>query len=120
MSKPAKNTVKHAPKVKAFADELINNPKISQTEAYIRTHKTNSRTTARINASKTLTNANVQIYLNKHIDKARNKIVQLIDSEKENISLQASESVLDRALGKPVQQTQNINLNIDSALNDIL
>jgi len=46
--------------------------------------------------------------------------VQLIDSERENISLQASEMVLDRALGKPVQQTQNINLNIDSALNDIL
>jgi len=120
MSKTAKNTIKLAPKVKAFADELINNPKISQTEAYIRTHKTNNRTTARINASKTLTNTNVQIYLNKHIDKARNKIVQLIDSERENISLQASEMVLDRALGKPVQQTQNINLNIDSALNDIL
>jgi hypothetical protein len=120
MSKTAKNGIKLHPKVKAFADELINNPKINHTEAYIKTHKTNNRNAAKVNASKTLTNPNVQIYLNKHIDKARNRIVQLIDSDKENISLQASESVLDRALGKPVQQTQNINLNIDSALNDIL
>ena len=104
--------IKLAPKVKAFADELINNPKISQTEAYIRTHKTINRNTAKINASKTLTNTNVQIYMDKHIDKAKKKMVQLIDSNKENIALQASEAVLDRALGKAVQRVQTENKHL--------
>ena len=118
--KPSNSQAKLRPKTKAFVDELIKDPKQSHAQAYLKTHQTINPNTAKVEASKLLTKPNVQIYLNKHIDKARNRIVQLIDSERENISLQASESVLDRALGKPVQQTQNINLNIDSALNDIL
>jgi len=106
------NDIKLAPKVKAFADELINNPKISQTEAYIRTHTTSNRNTAKINASKTLTNTNVQIYMDKHIDKAKKRVVQLIDSNKENIALQASEAVLDRALGKSIQRVQTENKHL--------
>ena len=107
-----KNEIKLAPKMKAFADELINNPKISQTEAYLKTHKTQSRDTARANASRTLAKANVQIYMDKHIEKAKSKVVQLIDSNKENIALQASEAVLDRALGKATQRIETENKHL--------
>jgi len=105
---------------KRILDIIASDPAMNYTKAYKQVHPTASDVTARNNSSQLLKKPESQIYLQKHIQKAKNRIIQLVDSEKENIALQASESVLDRALGKPVQQTQNINLNIDSALNDIL
>lgn len=105
------------PKTKSYADKLLANPKMSQTEAYLQTHKTTNPNTARVNASKLMANANVQLYLDKHIKKARDKVVQLIDSKNEQTALRASDSVLDRQLGKPRQQievsSQMVSINID-------
>ncbi len=105
------------PKTKAFADALLADPKKSATTAYLETHETNNRATAKVEASKLLTKPNVQLYLDKHIDKARNRVVELVDSEKEQIALQASESILDRALGKPTQRVEqhstSVNLSLD-------
>lgn len=104
-------------KQKAFANHLINNPKDSATEAAQQTYKTISRKSAEVIASENLRKPSIQIYLNEHIDKAKNKVVTLVDSDKEDIALRASESVLDRALGKPVQslqvQSTSVNINID-------
>lgn len=119
-NKPIKKQAKLRPKTQAFINELIKDPKQSHTQAYLKTHQTTKPTTARVEASKLLAKPNVQLYLDRHISKARNKIVQLIDSEKENIALQASEAILDRALGKPVNKTESINLNIDTALQDLI
>lgn len=104
-------------KQKAFADHLINNPKDSATEAAANTYKIANRKSAEVIASENLRKTAIQIYLNEHIDKAKNRVVQLIDSDKDSIALQASEAVLDRALGKATQrvetQSTSVNLNLD-------
>lgn len=94
-------------KQKAFADELIAHPKQSATKAYLATHETTSYNGAAVEASRTLKKPNVQLYLDTHIDKAKNRVVQLIDSDKEEIALRAADSVLDRALGKATQRVEN-------------
>jgi len=93
-------------KSKQVLDIIAANPKVSQTDAYLIVHKTAKRTTAASNAHQLIKKPEAQIYLEKHIQKAKNKVVQLIDSEREDIALRASDSLLDRALGKA---TQNIN-----------
>lgn len=104
-------------KQKAFADHLINNPKDSATEAAAQTYDVANRHSAKVIASQNLTSPSVQVYLEKHVDKAKFKVIQLIDSDKESIALQASESVLDRALGKAIQRSEvhstSVNLNLD-------
>lgn len=109
------------PKTKAFVDLLISNPKLSQQDAYLQTHKTENKAAARVNASKLLSKPSVQIYKQIHIDKAKRRIVQLVDSDKEEIALKASESILDRELGKALSRTNNVNLNInlEEALNSL-
>lgn len=93
-------------KQKAFSDHLINNPKDSATEAASQTYDVTSRKSAEVIASENLRNPAIQLYLDEHIDKAKLKIVELIDSDKEEIALRASDSVLDRALGKAVQRQE--------------
>lgn len=105
-------------KTKAFADELLANPKISQTEAYIKTHQTNNRKSASVSASKLLAKPSVLIYLEEHTNMARKRIVSLVDgASKEEIQLRASQDILDRTYGKPTQRaevvTTGITLNID-------
>lgn len=90
------------------------------TKAYKEVHPTAKSITANVNGYKLLKKPDAQLYLDKHINKAKNRIIELVDSNRENIALQASESILDRALGKPVNKTESINLNIDTALQDLL
>lgn len=106
-------------KSKDTLDIIAGDPKVTGTEAYLMTHKeTANRQTARTNVHKLLKKPEAQIYLQKHISKARNKMVELVDSKKEDIALRASDSVLDRALGKATQRTEttsttvNLNLNL--------
>ena len=116
-----KNNYKLTRKQKAFADELLNNPKISATQAVLKHYgkpdKPTSYKTGTVIATENLAKPSVQLYLNEHIQKAKNRVVELIDSKKDDIALRASDSVLDRALGKATQrieqQTTSVNLNID-------
>lgn len=106
------------PKTKAFADTLLANPKLSNTEAYMRTHKTTNRRSASVSASKLLATPSVSIYLAKHVTSARQRIVQLVDGAgKEEIQLRAAQDILDRSYGKATQRTEGvttgITLNID-------
>ena len=105
------------PKTKTFINKLVSDPKISATQAYLDTHTTTNRNSAKASASKLLTSPNVQIYLNEHIERARNRIVDLVSSNKEEIALRASDSILDRSLGKPTQRletnNQVVSINID-------
>ena len=102
---------------KRTLDTIIANPKLSGTDAYLLTHKTQNRTTAASNVHQLLKKPEAQLYLEKHINKAKNRIVQLVDSEKEEIALRASDSILDRALGKATQRTevtsQSVHFSID-------
>jgi len=105
------------PKTKAFLDTIVSNPKLSATKAYLSTHETTNVASARASASKLLATPNAQLYLQEHVDKARNRIVELIDSDKEEIALRASDSVLDRQLGRPTQRIEAVSnvvsINID-------
>lgn len=116
-------------KQKAFADELINNPKQSATQAALKTYggrKGDSPTyqTAQQLATDNLAKPHIQLYLQEHVDRAKNRMVELINSDKEDIALRASDSILDRALGKATSKIEstsvNLNLNAeaDSQLSD--
>jgi hypothetical protein len=108
---------------KKVLDIIAAQPKQNATQAYKEVHPDANQNTAMSNAYRLMQKPSAQIYLEEHINKAKRKVVELIDSEKEQIALQASESVLDRALGKATQRTEvtstGITLNIDltSALN---
>jgi len=110
------------PKTKAFVDLTLANPKLSNTEAYLMTHETTSKATARANASELMSKPAVQIYKQAHVNKAKNKIVELVGSNREDIALKASESILDRELGKPLARTNslNLNVNLEDALNNLV
>ena len=112
-------------KQKAFADTLLNNPKISATRAALQTYgkpdKPTTYATANDIARDNLQKPSVQIYMEEHVQKASNRVVQLIDSEKEEIALRASDSVLDRVLGKATQkiETHSTSVNLNLSLHDI-
>lgn len=106
-------------RTKDFANKLLADPTMSATQAYIETHQTNNRNAAKVEASKLLAKPNVQLYMNSHIDKAKVKIVDLVDSNREEIALKASESILDRALGKPTIRQEVKSTRISISLGDI-
>lgn len=102
--------IKLTRKQKAFADELIRNPKQSMVKAVLKTYgkpdKPVTYGSARQISVENLQKPSIQIYLDQHVQKAKNKIVELIDSEKEEVALRASDSILDRVLGKPTQKVE--------------
>ena len=88
------------PRTKAMVDKLLDNPSMSQTQAYIETHDTNNRNVARVEASKLLSKPSVAIYKDSAVRKAKSRIVSLVDSDNENIALKASQDIIDRTEGK--------------------
>lgn len=105
-------------RTKAFVNELLANPKISNTEAYVRTHSTTNRNSARASAAKLLAKPSVSIYMDEHISRARQRVVSLIDNaSKEEVQLRAAQDVLDRSYGKALHRAEvtatGITLNID-------
>lgn len=109
---------------KRTLDIIAQQKKRNATQAYIETHEGVSKAVARVQSSKLLAKPEAQIYLQQHVDKARNTVVDLLNSEKDDIRLRASTDILDRNLGKATQKieqtTTGITLNIDltSALLD--
>ena len=104
------------PRTKAMVDKLLDNPSMSQTQAYIETHETNNRETARIEASKLLTKPNVAIYKDSAVRKAKSRIVALVNSDNENIALKASQDIIDRTEGKATQKTESVNKTVEVKL----
>lgn len=94
------------PKSKQVLDIIASEPKTSATEAYLRVHNTQNRATAAANAYQLMQKPQAQIYLEKHIDRARDTIVTLLDNDKPDIQLRAATDILDRTQGKAIQQVQ--------------
>ncbi len=121
-----KSKIKLTRKQKAFADALINNPKLSATRAALQTYGTPEKPptyqTAQQLSHENLTKPNIQLYLDEHVQKAKNRVVELIDSKKEDIALRASDSILDRTLGKATQRTEvtSISMSFGMDLTDQL
>lgn len=109
---------------KKTLDIIAGQKKRDATAAYKATHPDVSNAVAAVQASKLLAKPEAQLYLNEHVNKAKATIVELMDSEKDDIRLRASTDVLDRTHGKAIQQIQQttvgVTLNIDltSALPD--
>lgn len=95
------------PKTKQFADTLLNDPKISATQAYIKTHKTVNPNTAKVNASKLLTKTNVQIYMDEHVKIAVERIVDIAKNGDDAVAIRAAQDILNRVHGQAIQKTES-------------
>jgi hypothetical protein len=102
---------------KKILDIIASQPGINQTDAYRQVHPSAGDNTARANAYKLMQKPEAQIYLQKHIEKAKETIVSLLDSEKDEIRLKSADSILDRSLGKATQrlevQKEQVSITID-------
>lgn len=94
------------PKTKQFVDLLNDDPKLSAAEAYIRTHSTESRITAKNAASKLLQKPAVIGYKDSAVKKAKRRVIELVDSSNESIALKAADSIIDRTEGKAIQKSE--------------
>lgn len=108
---------------KKVLDIIASQPVRNATQAYKQVYPNATDVTARNNASQLLKKSTAQIYLQEHINKAKSTIVDLLDSESEQIRLKSADSILDRELGKSVQRTEvssqslQIHIDLTSALN---
>jgi phage terminase small subunit len=117
-------------KQKAFADEIIKNPHISNTQAAINTLDVTTENSAAVSAYKMMQTEKVQAYLAKHSQKAEDTILEVMEYSrvygktggKEGaayaaVAVTVAKDVLDRLHGKATQkiETQNtsVNVNID-------
>jgi hypothetical protein len=102
---------------KKTLDIIAGQTKRNATQAYLQTHPNSSVQAAQAKVSQLLAKPEAQLYLNQHVEKAKATIVELLDSEKDDIRLRASTDILDRTHGKAIQQIQQstvgITLNID-------
>lgn len=109
---------------KDYADIKLENPNMALVDvvkqAYPNAKDSNyASTIAAINEK----NESIQIYTNEQVNKAKKRVIELIDSEREDIALRASVDVLDREHGKAVQQVQTtskvMTINIDLSGNGL-
>ncbi len=104
------------PRTQAMVDKILDNPKLSQTQAYIDTHETNNRKVASIEASKLLAKPSVRIYKDSAVRKAKSRIVSLVDSDNENIALKASQDIIDRTEGKAGHKDDQVSRTVHVSL----
>lgn len=117
MTKESRPITTLKPKSIATLDEIIANPKAPNTDAYLKTHPTISRDSARASVAELLAKPSAQIYLQKHISLAKQKIVHLTRDGKDEVALRAAQDILDREYGKAKQSvemhTTGVTLTID-------
>lgn len=96
-------------------------------KAYLSVHPDAKVTTAGSRAHDLLKKPEAQIYLQQHVDRAKETIVDLLKSEKDDIRLRSAVDILDRSTGKAIQRTENVStgitlsIDLSSALdNDII
>ena len=102
---------------KKVLDIIATQKKRNAKQAYKEVHPNASDNTASVNAYQLLKKPSAQIYLQEHVNKAKETIVELLQSEKDDIRLRSATDILDRSTGKAIQRTevttQGITLNID-------
>lgn len=113
------------PRTKAFADLLLSDPTMDQSEAWVRTHKTNNKHAARNPASKFKNSPNVQLYMKYHIDLAKRTAVQVMQTASkyetkdwQRLAADQAERIMDRELGKATSRVESksisLNLNVEA------
>lgn len=102
---------------KKVLDIIAGQKERNATQAYKDVHPNAATTTAAAAANKLLAKPEAQIYLQEHVDRAKQTMVQLLNSDKEEMQYKASQDILDRNLGRAIQQVQTtsvgVQLNID-------
>lgn len=104
------------PRSKAMAKIMVEKPKLSKTDAYLETHNTTNRATARAEAAKLTAKPSFQIYKQEQVEQAKTNILDLANNaENESVRLKANQDVLDRNEGRATQKqiTENTNLNVN-------
>ena len=112
-------------KQKAFADELINNPKQSATQAIEKTYNTTSKGTASSVATENLRKPAIMAYLATHDIDAQNIIVEVMNNSSllkdepahARLALDSAREVLNRVHGLPTARIEAhstvVTLNLD-------
>jgi hypothetical protein len=100
----------------AVLKEKLKDPSITNSEAARRAFPNLSPSSASMLALRTMKDERVLAILDKHVNKAQDTIVRLLDSDKPDIALRASQDILDRTYGKAIQRNENINKNITVVL----
>lgn len=91
---------------KKVLDIIAAQKKRNASLAYKEVHPDAGGVTARTNAYKLMAKPEAQIYLQEHIVKAKSTVVELMDSEKDDIRLRSAQDVLDREHGKATQRLE--------------
>ena len=129
-TKRRNKTIKLTAKQKAFADELLANPKTSGQDAALKAYgkegKTISDNTARAIASENLTKPNIMAYLEAHAVDAEIVLFDVMKTAQEQapnsaghaaVAVSAAKDILDRVHGKATQKTEinqkTVVVNID-------
>jgi hypothetical protein len=97
---------------KRVLDIIATQEKRNAKAAYKQVHPDASDITAAVNAYQLLAKPAAQLYLESHINKAKETIVGLMDSDKPDIQLRAATDVLDRSQGKAVQQILSVSVTV--------
>jgi phage terminase small subunit len=93
-----------SPSERKFADEFIKTNNATQAVRKVWGGQIAEATTRNKAHRLLTTNGDIRDYLEMNLGKAKKRVVQLIDSEREEIALKASESVIDRVEGKATQK----------------
>lgn len=95
-------------KQKSALDEYLADPKISQTEAVMRSKYTSAnRKVAGVTAAKLFNNPTAKRYLEEHAEEAKDTIIyHMRNKENAKLSFEAAKDILDRTDGRPTQRLQ--------------
>jgi len=68
-------------------------------------------------------NQSIAIYSNEQLNRAKTRVVELVESDREDIALRASQDILDRTEGKPIQKQEitqkSVSISIDLSGNGL-
>lgn len=100
---------------KRYADEKIANPDKPLVASARVAYPNQNEDTLRQQVQANEKNLDITIYSDEQSSKAALTVVELMDSNKEDVRFKAATDILDRTHGKSIQrqQTQNTNLNLN-------
>lgn len=122
-------------KQKMYSDILLNNPDVTGTQAAQLTYNVKNKETAAVISSENLNKPNIQMYLEKHADKALSDNIEIAEYAKHfgregtkegasyaSVATSINKDILDRTYGKARQQVDvnstavTLTIDLTSAL----
>lgn len=112
--KTGKDKYKLTRKQRAFADKLLDNPKMSATQAVRETYNIKQEgSTARTMAAQNLAVPSIQQYLNSHDYESQSTIVEMMKQrEDKRLAYDAAKDIQDRIHGKATQKVEQTTVSL--------